>query len=130
MSANYKFINFYQNEKYFAIEVKRLDINSTDKSKIYFWFLLDKFTQNLTKIHKLEFIRMKKYERIFKNYYLFFSENYSECRLFPRNYEDLIEQNIKFEEIIMIQKNINNVTSIDLNKVIKNINAYFRGRPE
>jgi hypothetical protein len=127
-SANYQFINFYQNEKYFAIEIKRLDIHSTDKSKIYFWFLLDKFTQNLTKIYKLEFIRMGKYNRVFKNYYLIFNKDYSECRLLPRNYEDLIEQGIKFEEITMEQKNIYNVTSVDMNKVITNINAYFRGK--
>jgi hypothetical protein len=50
MSSIFKTVFSFSNEEHVLIEVSRKDIESEDKSKIYFWLFLDKQDHKVTRL--------------------------------------------------------------------------------
>jgi len=80
MCLPFKILYFLDNDKTVLVEIRRTDLpGETDKSKLYFWFLLRKKTGQLS---RLEFVSMRsdngKEERIFNQGKLSFDKSLGE----------------------------------------------------
>lgn len=53
--TNFKILYYFESGMVSVVEIKRLILNETDKSKIYFWLLFDKQESTL---RKLNFVSM------------------------------------------------------------------------
>jgi hypothetical protein len=96
---NFRILFHFESEQYSVVEIKLFLPDETDKSKLYFWFLLDK---QKSRLQKLNFVSMSSEGetefRVFEN----------ERITFDKQKAELISANQKFDLDVV-------PTDVDLN---------------